>query len=84
MSDATPTAPTTLPLWQRAVYAVPVIGWLIKDLVHGDADNVYYFIAGLVCLWIIAGLQFGLVGIAIPAVLAAPAILLGLVLLTRG
>jgi hypothetical protein len=84
MSDISSGSYPQLPLWQRMIYAVPVIGWMIKDLIHGDADNIYYFLAGVVCLWIIAGLLFGLVGIAIPAVLAGPLILVILVAITRG
>jgi hypothetical protein len=76
--------PRRLPLWERLIYAVPLIGWMLKDVVHGDPDNLYHFLFAVVCLWAIAGLQFGLVGVALPAVALGPLILLGLVVLTRG
>jgi hypothetical protein len=73
-----------LQLWERLIYAVPLIGWMIKDVVHGEPDNIYHFLFAAVCLWIIAGLQFGAVGVVIPALVFVPVIFLTLVLLTRG
>jgi hypothetical protein len=83
MADATPTAPA-LPLWERAIYAVPLIGWMLKDVVHGEADNVYHFLFAVICLWVISGLQFGLVGVVLPAVALVPVIFGALLLITRG
>lgn len=87
MTDAVQThaRPTErLPLWERMIYAIPLLGWMIKDVVHGEPDNIYHFLFAVVCLWIIAGLQFGAVGVVIPALVFVPVIMLTLVLLTRG
>jgi hypothetical protein len=73
-----------LPLWERMIYAIPLIGWMLKDVVYGEPDNIYYLLAGIVFLWIILGIVFGYPGIIIPALIFAPAILFGLVFITRG
>jgi hypothetical protein len=73
-----------LPLWERMIYAIPLIGWMIKDVVHGEPDNIYHFLAGIVFLWIILGIVFGYPGIIIPALILAPLILFTLVLISRG
>ncbi len=73
-----------LPLWERMIYAIPLIGWMIKDVVYGEPDNIYHFLAGIVFLWIILGLVFGYPGIIIPALFLTPLILFTLVLISRG
>lgn len=73
-----------LPLWERLIYAIPIFGWMLKDVVHGDPDNIYYFMATLVMMWILAGMIFGYPGIIIPAVIYAIVILALLVIITRG
>lgn len=80
----TPAAPRRLPLGERLVYAIPVLGWMLKDVVHGDPDNVYYFAFAILCLWAISGLLFGLPGLVLPALGFAPLIALTLFALTRG
>lgn len=73
-----------LPLYQRLLFSIPVLGWMLKDVVHGDADNIYYFIAALLSLWGIAILQFGLLGLMIPALALVPVAFLTLIVITRG
>jgi hypothetical protein len=73
-----------LPVWERMLYAIPFIGWMIKDVVHGESDNIYHFLAGMVFLWIILGIVFGYPGIIIPALVFTPVILFTLLLITRG
>jgi uncharacterized membrane protein len=73
-----------LSLAERVLYAIPVIGWMLKDVVHGERDNIYHFLFTMVCLWAISGLVFGLPGVVVPAVVFAPLILLVIVLITRG
>ena len=55
------------PRYERMVYAIPVLGWMLKDVAYGDKDNIYYFIAALVMMWIIAIIAFGYPAIIIPA-----------------
>ncbi len=73
-----------LTLIERIVFAIPVLGWMLKDVVYGDRDNIYYFIGALLSLWGIAILQFGLLGLFLPALALVPVIFLTLVILTRG
>lgn len=73
-----------LPLFERIIYAIPVLGWMIKDVVHGDEDNIYYFLLALLSLWGIAILQFGLLGLMIPALILVPVVFLTLVIISRG
>ncbi len=68
----------------RTFYKIPVIGWIARDLIEGDADNFWYLLAAIVCLWIIAVMTWGLPALYLPAVLLAPLALLMLVLLTFG
>ncbi|SLN34908.1 hypothetical protein PSA7680_01649 [Pseudoruegeria aquimaris] len=72
------------PFWQRLVFALPVFGWILKDYHEGQDANIWYHIITVVSLWLISGLTFGIVGIAIPAVMAVPVMFLVLVLISRG
>ena len=73
-----------LPLYQRILFSIPVLGWMLKDVMHGDSDNIYYFLLAIVSLWGIAILQFGLLGLMIPALLLVPVVFLTLIVITRG
>lgn len=73
-----------LPRYERMIYAIPVLGWMLKDVAYGDKDNIYYFIAALLMMWIIAIIAFGYPAIIIPALVAVPVIFLALVSITRG
>jgi len=76
---ATPTRP---PFWQRLFFAVPVIGWIAKDLLYGDHANVWFAVILFVSLWMISALTFGLPGLYIPAVLLVPVIFVLLICIT--
>ncbi len=73
-----------LPRHERIIYAIPLIGWMLKDVVHGDTDNIYYFIATLVMLWVLAIVMFGYPAIIIPALALVPVIFAVLVIISRG
>ena len=73
-----------LPLYQRILFKIPVLGWMLKDVMHGDSDNIYYFLLAIVSLWGIAILQFGLLGLMIPALLLVPVVFVTLIVITRG
>lgn len=76
--------PPRLSRLERVLYAVPLIGWMLKDVVHGDPDNVYWFIFTLGALWIMAIMAFGYPAIILPALAAVPVAFLTLVLISRG
>jgi len=81
MSVASPH-PASLPLWQRFFYAIPVIGWVARDLVFGDKNNIWFALILFVSLWLISALTFGLPGLYIPAVALVPVIFCVLILIT--
>lgn len=76
--------PPDLPLWRRLVYAVPVFGWMLRDVLHGERDNIYYALFTLVALWIMAIMTWGYPAVILPALALVPTVFLGLVLITRG
>ncbi|WP_227267355.1 hypothetical protein [Roseobacter weihaiensis] len=76
--------PTPMPFWQRLFFAVPVVGWIAKDLLFGDKNNVWFALIGFVSLWLSSALVFGLPGLYLPAVMLVPVIFVLLLLITRG
>ncbi|TCP60707.1 hypothetical protein EV663_10865 [Rhodovulum bhavnagarense] len=64
--------------------SVPVLGWILRDLMHGDADNIWYLIGGGLCLWALAVIKWGVLGLYLPAVAAVPVVMIILLLITRG
>ncbi len=74
-----------LPLYQRLIFAVPIIGWVLRDVAYGEGASLPYF--GLIVLSLlgISTLTFGLVGLVVPIVLMiVPAAFAILFLITRG
>ncbi len=65
-------------------YAIPVLGWVARDVVEGDADNIWYLLAAVLSLWGIAILSWGMPALYLPAVALAPLVMIFLVLMTRG
>ena len=74
--------PSQLPLWQRIFFAIPVIGWVAKDLLFGDKNNVWFALIGFVSLWLSAALTFGLPGLYLPALALVPVMFTVLILIT--
>ena len=74
--------PRRLPLWQRLFFALPVIGWVARDLLFGDKDNIWYALVMFFSLWGIAILTFGLPGLYLPALALVPVMFVVLVLIT--
>jgi hypothetical protein len=72
------------PLWQRLFFAIPVVGWIARDLIYGDSDTIWYLLAMLVSLWAISVMTFGVPGLYIPAVILAPIVFLVLLIITWG
>lgn len=74
--------PTRLPLWQRLFFAIPVIGWVARDLLFGDKDNVWFALIGFVSLWLCSALTFGLPGLYLPALALVPVVFGVLIFIT--
>ncbi|QBF32363.1 hypothetical protein [Thalassococcus sp. S3] len=76
--------PHRRPLTHRLFFAIPVIGWMARDLIYGDKDNIWYALVAFISLWASSALVFGLPGLYIPAVMLVPVIWVVLLLITRG
>ncbi|MCU9840030.1 hypothetical protein OEZ49_19875 [Ruegeria sp. WL0004] len=76
--------PRDLPLGQRLLFSVPLLGRIAKEVTYGDSDNIYYAIAAGLSLWGIAILLFGIPGLYIPALALVPVIWTLLILISRG
>lgn len=73
-----------LSVTERIVYSVPVIGWMLKDVIHGHKDNKWYFLAAVVSIWAMAILTFGYPAFFLPILAMVPVAFVALVLITRG
>ncbi len=83
MSILTPIPPaTSLPL--RLLFAVPLLGWIARDVAFGTRDNVWYAATILATVWLFAILEFGLAAIVVPYVCAVPAAFAVLIRLAWG
>lgn len=71
MSIVTPIPPQT-PFLKRAFYAIPVIGWIARDVMHGDSDNIYYLLVILATLIILSVSIWGLPALVMKAVFVVP------------
>ncbi len=72
-------APT---LAQRILFAIPVIGWIARDLLLGDKNNVWFALIGFFSLWMSCALTFGLPGLYLPALALVPIMFVVLILIT--
>ncbi|PTW98851.1 hypothetical protein [Pararhodobacter aggregans] len=65
-------------------YRLPILGAMAREWTDGDPDFPLYVILALVSIWGIAITLFGLPALYLPAVVAAPLMVVMLVLITRG
>jgi hypothetical protein len=77
-------SPSRPPIWQRLFFAIPVIGWVARDLLFGDKNNVWFAIIGFVSLWLSSALVFGLPGLYLPALALVPVMFVVLLFITWG
>ncbi|SDD94855.1 hypothetical protein [Ruegeria marina] len=76
--------PRNLPLGQRLLFAIPLLGRIAKEVAYGDKDNIYYAIAAGLSLWGCAIMLFGLPGLYLPALAMVPVMWIILILISRG
>lgn len=81
---STLSLPARLPLWQRILFAVPVLGRISKEVAYGPEENLSYAIAAFVCLWGCSVMLFGIPGLYIPALCLVPVMFTLLILISRG
>ena len=73
-----------LPLGERLVYAIPLLGWMLKDVVHGERGNIYYFLFAILAGWGVAIIAFGYPAVILPLLALLPVVFATLVLITLG
>ena len=76
--------PTRPPLALRLLFAIPVIGWIIRDVTMGTPYNIWYALVIVATALIFAVQAFGLAGLVVPIVALVPICFVMLVLITRG
>jgi hypothetical protein len=78
----THAAPTSRPgLAERAFYAIPLLGWIARDISRG-VDNVFYALVILLTLLVLAVMTWGLAAITLTAVALVPVIFVLLIWVT--
>lgn len=66
------------------LFAVPVVGWLLRSAWHGDAREKAFFVGNLMMAWAIAFLQFGYPALIVPALVVAGSYIAFMVYFTAG
>ncbi len=66
------------------IYRVPLLGWMLKEAVHGPTTAKVLFVVNLLLVWILAIVTFGYPAIIIPALAAVPMMFVTLILITKG
>jgi len=68
----------------RFFLAIPIIGWIARDLLDGGADNIYYLLVAIVSLLVVAVMTWGIKVLTLVAVALVPVIFIVLVWITWG
>lgn len=76
--------PRRLPAWQRLLYAIPLFGWMARDVADGKPEDLGYTALAIFSMWGCSVLLFGLPGLYIPALAMVPVMFLILILISRG
>jgi len=71
MSILTPIPPA-MPFYKRAFFAIPVVGWLARDVLYGDHDNIYYLLVIIATLLIVSFSIWGLPALVLIALFIVP------------
>lgn len=66
----------------RFIFAIPVVGWLLRDAVQGPPSARGWFVANLAMIWVFAIVFFGYPALIWPVLFAAGAMLTAIVTLT--
>ena len=74
---------TAAPSLSRSLYAVPVFGWIARDIARG-LDNIWYALVILLTVLVLAVKTWGLVALALTALAAVPVMFVLLIALTQG
>ena len=69
---------------KNVVFAVPVIGWMLKSAWYGDMAEKLFFLANVLALWAFAIYVFGYPALIVPLLVLVAVYLVGMVVLTAG
>ncbi|WP_299627134.1 hypothetical protein [uncultured Tateyamaria sp.] len=76
---------TTYPsLFERIVLRIPVLGRMLREVMYGDKDNIYYFLFTIFTLWFLAILTWGYAAFIVPMLFVVPSMFVVLILITQG
>ena len=67
----------------RALYAVPVLGWIARDIAKGQ-ENIWYALVIVLTLLILAVKIWGLVALSLTAVAMVPVMFVLMIAITQG
>lgn len=65
-------------------YAIPLFGWIARDLVHVSRDNLLYFLVILLTALVLAVKSWGLVALTMVALATVPVCFVLLILVSVG
>lgn len=82
MTLLTPVPPAS-PLPQRLFYAIPVIGWIARDVAFGTSDNIWYALVIALTAVVLAVAAWGLPALVLIAVALVPVCFALLIALAR-
>ena len=74
---------TASPSLSRSLYAVPVLGWIARDITRSP-DTLWYALVILLTVLVLAVKTWGLVALALSALGAVPVMFVLLIAITRG
>ena len=74
---------TASPSLSHSLSAVPVVGWIARDIARGP-DTIWYALVILLTVLVLAVKTWGLVALALGALGAVPVIFVLLIAITRG
>lgn len=77
-----PAPPARLPLALRLLYAIPVIGWIARDISRG-VENVFYALAIAALALVLAVKTWGLVALTLTALCLVPVMFVLLIAISR-
>ena len=69
---------------ERIAFGVPLLGWMLKDVIYGDPANKWWALVAVVSLWIMAIMTWGFPAVVVPVVAAVPVAFAILLVVTRG
>lgn len=72
------------PFILRLIFSIPIIGWMLRDLMEGREDAVFWFIFNVAVLVGFAIAIWGYAALILIALSAAAVSLTAVVFLTRG